>query len=164
MKPTYDVTVTIGELKHIHGMSLTEIGRKLDVTGGAVSLWWNGGGMNKKNHDALWDLYMTLNNRRRERRDWSDRQRQERRELHEPAPLRLTGFGEKLKQAIADSTVPHPEPAKEGFIGNPMTSGPKDAIHLALAAAETFRSKHGLTWVIKEDGTLGAKRVITEEF
>ena len=40
----------------------------------------------------------------------------------------------------------------------------RDRIAKALRDAETFRQKHDLKWVLKEDGTLGAERVTVETF
>ena len=59
-----------------------------------------------------------------------------------------------------------PAPAPEPVVpASPKTAtGFRETISGILEVAEKFRAKNGIEWVIKPDGSLGAKRVVVEEW
>lgn len=60
---------------------------------------------------------------------------------------------------------PHDEPPLPmDMPPQPMASQEAEVIKYILKNAETMRERFNLQWVIREDGSLGAKRVTVEEF
>lgn len=154
---------------------LADVGRCLGISGGAVSRWClNKNGINYTLAQKVSFLLGVpvdhlANTGKFDRPATSthpfDAQEFAREVIEIADQLRCKEFmADAVSRARALVKDQPPEQAPEKAAPKSNVESVRETVRDILDKAEAFRRKNGLEWVIKGDGSLGAKRTVVEEF
>ena len=67
-------------------------------------------------------------------------------------------------RAHLETITPAPVPEPAAPVPPKPSAGFRETVQSILETAEKFRAKNNIEWIVKADGSLGAKRTVVEEF